>query len=338
MWLGSPPDDPRLFVAEKDGRVVILSNGGSLPEPFLDIRGQVSTGNEQGLLSLAFHPRYAENARFFVNYTDLEGDTRIVEYRVSDDPDRADPGSARLVLSIDQPFRNHNGGLVLFGPDGNLWVGMGDGGSGGDPQGNAQNLGSLLGKLLRIDVDAGAPYGIPPDNPFADTPGARPEVLAYGLRNPWRFSFDRGTGDLYVADVGQNRIEEVNAVSGTGAGRNYGWNRMEGSTCFQPPQGCDREGLTLPVVEYDHGEGCSVTGGFVYRGSASPSLEGTYLYADYCRGWVRGFRLVGGRATDDRRLRELEPGERGVTSFGQDAAGELHLLTEEGNVYRIVAR
>ena len=339
VWLTSPPGDPRLFVVEKGGRVVIVANGSLTPTPFLDLRGQVSTGNEQGLLSLAFHPDYAANGRFFVNLTDPAGDTRVIELRVSaGDPDRADPGSARVVLAVDQPFSNHNGGLVLFGPDGMLYIGTGDGGSGGDPRGNGQDLGTLLGKLLRIDVDGGDPYAIPSDNPFVDTPGARPEVWAYGLRNPWRFSFDRETGDLYIADVGQNRIEEVNAVRGAGAGLNYGWNVMEGTRCFEPSEGCDRSGLTLPVTEFDHGDGCSVTGGFVYRGSAIPDLRGRYLYSDYCSGFVRSFRLAGGRADDQRRLPELEPSDNAVTSFGQDADSEIYLLTAGGSVHRIVAR
>jgi len=207
VWLTAPSGDPRLFVVEKGGQVLIVENGAVLPTPFLDLSGQVSTGSEQGLLSLAFHPGYSANGRLFVNLTDPAGDTRVVEYRASPgDADRADPGSARILLTIEQPFSNHNGGLVLFGPDGMLYVGMGDGGSGGDPQGNGQNPGVLLGKMLRIDVDGAQPYAVPDDNPFVDTAGARPEVWASGLRNPWRFSFDRDTGDLYIADVGQNRI------------------------------------------------------------------------------------------------------------------------------------
>jgi hypothetical protein len=219
-----------------------------------------------------------------------------------------------------------------------LWIGTGDGGSGGDPQGNGQNLGALLGKLLRIDVDGAEPYAVPADNPFAGTAGARSEVWAYGLRNPWRFAFDRETGDLYIADVGQNRVEEVNAVQGAGRGRNYGWNVMEGTRCFEPSNGCDREGLTLPVAEYDHDEGCSVTGGYVFRGSAIPDLSGTYLYSDYCSGFVRSFRLQGDAAADERRWSELEPADHAVTSFGEDADGELYLLTAGGGVYRIVPR
>jgi glucose/arabinose dehydrogenase len=339
VWLTSPPDDPRLFVVEKGGRVVIIEDGSLLPTPFLDLRGQVSTGNEQGLLSLAFHPDYAANGRFFVNLTDPAGDTRVVEFRVSaGDPDRADPASARVLLAIDQPFSNHNGGLVLFGPDGMLYVGMGDGGSGGDPRGNGQDLGTLLGKLLRIDVDGGQPYAVPSDNPFVDTPGARPEVWAYGLRNPWRFSFDRETGDLYIADVGQNQFEEVNAVRGAGRGLNYGWNVMEGQHCFEASEGCDRSGLTLPVTEFDHDDGCSVSGGFVYRGSAIRDLRGTYLYSDYCSGFVRSFRFTNGRAENERRFPELEPSDNAVTSFGEGSDGEIYLLTAGGSVHKIVPR
>jgi hypothetical protein len=339
VWLTAPPGDPRLFVVEKDGRVLIVENGAVLPTPFLDLHGQVSTGSEQGLLSLAFHPEYSANGRFFVNLTDPAGDTRVVEYRVSTgDPDRADPGSARILLTIEQPFSNHNGGLVLFGPDGKLYVGMGDGGSGGDPQGNGQNPGVLFGKMLRIEVDGAQPYAVPDDNPFVDTAGARPEVWASGLRNPWRFSFDRDTGDLYIADVGQNRIEEVNAVEGAGRGLNYGWNVTEGTDCFEPRDGCDRNGLTLPVTEYDHGDGCSVTGGYVYRGDAIPELRGTYLYSDYCSGFVRGFRFANGRATGERRFSELEPDDHSVSSFGEDAEGELYILTAGGGVHKIVPR
>ena len=339
VWLTSPPGDPRLFVVEKGGQVIIVENGAALPTPFLDLRGQVSTGNEQGLLSLAFHPDYSASGRFFVNFTDPAGDTRVVEYRVSPgDPERADAGSARVVLTIEQPFSNHNGGLVLFGPDGMLYVGMGDGGSGGDPQGNGQDLAALLGKMLRIDVDGAQPYAVPDDNPFVDTAGARPEVWAYGLRNPWRFSFDRDTGDLYIADVGQNRVEEVNAVEGTGAGLNYGWNVMEGSDCFEPRDGCDRDGLTLPVAEYDHGDGCSVTGGYVYRGDAISELRGTYLFSDFCSGFVRGFRFANGQATGERRFAELEPSDNSVASFGEDADGELYILTGDGGVHKIIPR
>ncbi|HWC06515.1 MAG TPA: PQQ-dependent sugar dehydrogenase, partial [Gemmatimonadota bacterium] len=304
VHLTSPPGDPRLFVVEKSGAIRVIKDGQVLQTAFLDIRDEVSGGSEQGLLSLAFHPRYASNGRFFVDYTNLSGDTRVVEYRVSADPDRADPAPVQTILSVDQPFANHNGGLLVFGPDGMLYVGLGDGGSGGDPQGNGQNRGVLLGKILRIDVDAGTPYAIPSDNPFVGQAGRRGEIWAWGLRNPWRFSFDRETGDLFVADVGQNDREEVNARSRDEGGVNYGWNVMEGSECFQDDD-CDRAGLTLPVVEYDHGEGCSITGGFVYRGSALPELRGHYFFSDFCSGFVRSFRLAGGAAVEERSWPDL---------------------------------
>jgi glucose/arabinose dehydrogenase len=340
VFVTAPAGDPRLFVVEKTGRVRIVEEERVLPAPFLDLSDEVSNGSEQGLLSLAFHPDYASNGRFFVNYTDRAGDTRIVEFRVSSDADRADPAPVRTILTVDQPFSNHNGGLALFGPDGMLYIGMGDGGSGGDPEENAQNLGTLLGKLLRIDVDGAVPYTVPADNPFVEQAGARGEIWAYGLRNPWRFAFDRESDDLTIADVGQNRFEEVNAVRGAGRGLNYGWDVMEGNACFEPGEGCDRSGLTLPVVVYDHGDGCSVTGGYVYRGSAISSLRGIYFYSDYCGGFIRSFRFDGSRASDERRWPELEPpgGDRQVTSFGEDAAGELYLTTDGGSVYKIVPR
>jgi hypothetical protein len=336
VYLTSPPGDARLFVVEKSGAIRIIEDGQVVQTLFLDLRGEVSGGSEQGLLSIAFHPDYASNGRFFVDYTDRAGDTRVVEYRASAEPDRADPDPVRTILSVDQPFANHNGGLIVFGPDGMLYVGLGDGGSGGDPQGNGQNVGTLLGKILRIDVDAGTPYAIPPDNPFAGQAGARGEIWAWGLRNPWRFSFDPGTGELFIADVGQNELEEVNARPGNEGGVNYGWNVMEGSECFRDDD-CDRTGLTLPVVEYDHGDGCSVTGGFVYRGDALPELQGHYFYSDFCSGFIRSFRVAGGAPVEERNWPELEPGGS-VPSFGEDADAELYILTREGSVHRIAAR
>jgi glucose/arabinose dehydrogenase len=284
------------------------------------------------MLSVAFHPRYAANGFLYVNYTDRRGDTQVVRFTVSRDPDRADPATARRVLSIGQPYGNHNGGLVMFGPDGMLYVGMGDGGSGGDPHGNGQDRASLLGKLLRLDVDRGDPYAVPADNPFVGRPGLRGEIWAYGLRNPWRFCFDPPPGLLYVADVGQNRWEEINVVPAGRAGLDYGWNVMEGDHCFRS-RDCDRGGRVIPALEYDHGEGCSVTGGFVYRGRVMPDLAGHYFYADYCNGWIRSFHYEGGRVATHREWRRLEPGR--VTSFGQDAAGELYVCSDEGTVYRL---
>jgi hypothetical protein len=259
----------------------------------------------------------------------------VVAYRVSADPGVADSDSAESILTVGQPFANHNGGGLVFGPDGFLYIGLGDGGSSGDPQGNGQDLGDLLGSLLRIDIDGGSPYVIPPDNPFAGTAGSRAEIWNYGLRNPWRFSFDRGTGDLYIGDVGQDSREEIDvAPASTGGGENYGWNLMEGSRCFGA-EGCDQSGLSLPVLDYGHDDGCSVTGGFVYRGSAIPALRGRYFYADFCSGWVRSFRYGGAQATERREWPTLAPGGM-ITSFGEDANGELYILVASGKVYRIV--
>ena len=335
LFLTAPRGDARLFVVEQPGRIRVVEDGQLLPTPFLDLTDRVSSGGERGLLGLAFHPSYSTNGFLYVDYTDRAGDTRVERYRVSaSDRNRADPASARLVLAVAQPFPNHNGGQVAFGPDGKLYVAMGDGGSGGDPQGNGQNRGSLLGKLLRLDVDAGDPYAVPRDNPFVGVAGARGEVWAYGLRNPWRFAFDREGGTLYVADVGQNEWEEVNAVGATAAGVNYGWVTMEGAHCFRPASGCSQAGLTLPVLEYPHAEGCSVTGGYVYRGSRIPAIQGHYFYSDFCRGWVRSFRFSGGQVADRK---EWSLGSVGnVLSFGEDASGELYVLSSNGRVYRIV--
>ena len=262
-------------MVEKGGRIRIISGGNLRAEPFLDISSLVlSRGSEQGLFAIAFHPDYRTNGIFFVHYSDQVGDTVIARYRVSSDPNRADPASGTKILGVDQPASNHNGGQIAFGPDGYLYIGLGDGGGAGDPQGNGQNRASLLGKILRLDVDRGEPYAIPSDNPFRTTAGARPEIWALGLRNPWRFSFDRTTGDLFIADVGQGVVEEVDFQPATSkGGENYGWNSMEGSRCYKPATGCNRNGLVLPVAEYDHDLGCSITGGFRYRGQTVPSLR-----------------------------------------------------------------
>ena len=333
LYLTAPAGDSRLFVVEQPGRIRIVKNGSLLATPFLDLTAKVSSGGERGLLSVAFHPQYASNGFLYVDYTDRNGDTRVERYMVSANPDVADPASAHQVLFVAQPFANHNGGLVVFGPDGKLYVGMGDGGSGGDPQGNGQNPATLLGKLLRLDVDAADPYGIPAGNPFAGQTGKRAEIWAVGMRNPWRFSFDRDSGTLYVADVGQNAWEEVDAVPAVSAGLNYGWNTMEASHCFSPSSGCDTRGLVMPVLEYGHGDGCSITGGYVYRGSAMPSLKGTYFYSDYCSGFVRSFRLSNGAATEQKQWDVGSPGS--VLSFGLDAAGEMYVLTADGRVLRM---
>ncbi|HYM79825.1 MAG TPA: PQQ-dependent sugar dehydrogenase [Candidatus Limnocylindria bacterium] len=331
-YVTAPPGDSRLFVVEQVGRVRVIREGRLLPQPFLDITDQVRSGGEEGLLSIAFHPRYRTNGFFYVNYTDRRGDCRIERYRVGDDRDRADRGSAKLILHVDQPYANHKGGLAMFGPDRMLYVGMGDGGSGGDPHGNGQDRSTLLGDLLRIDVDHGDPYSIPTDNPFVGRPGMRGEIWAWGLRNPWRFSFDRTTGLLYIADVGQNRWEEVHVAPASRAGLNYGWNLWEGNHRYQKDGG-DPE-VVRPALEYSHGEGCSITGGFVYRGRAIPALTGHYLYADHCASWLRSFRYRDGQVTERREWRV-----RGVTrvrSFGEDAAGELYVCTEDDRVMKLV--
>jgi hypothetical protein len=333
LYLTAPADDPRVFIVEQAGRIRIVENGQLLATPFMDITGRVLDGGERGLLSVAFHPAYASNGFFYVNYTDNAGHTRIERYAVSGDRNRADTTTAALVLTINQPYANHNGGHQLFGPDGMLWIGTGDGGSGGDPLGNGQNLNALLGKMLRIDVDGGNPYRIPPDNPFAGRTGARGEIWALGLRNPWRFAFDRVDDVLYIADVGQNQWEEVNAMPRGAAGVNYGWNVMEASQCYGAAT-CNPAGLTPPVLEYGHAEGCSVTGGVVYRGRRIPGIVGHYFYSDYCSGWLRSFRYRDGQVRDRR---EWDVGSLGqVQSFGEDAAGELYILSRNGNVYRLI--
>jgi glucose/arabinose dehydrogenase len=332
----------RLFVTQKTGLARIVQDGSVLDTPFLDLTGAVSTASEQGLLGLAFHPQYAENGRFFVNYTREDGDTVISEFAVSGDPNVAAADSERVLLIIPQPYANHNGGQLAFGPDGYLYIGMGDGGDGGDPEENGQDPSTLLGSMLRIDVDVdvdnGDPYAVPEDNPFVGDESAAPETWAYGLRNPWRFSFDRETGDLWIADVGQNAFEEVNRqpADSTG-GENYGWDITEGSSCFNeenagiPLETCDREGLTGPVLEYPRSEGQSVTGGYVYRGEAIPSLNGFYVFGDYASGTIWGAAAQEGGGYASTEL--LEAGFPVVT-FGEDEAGELYVADFGGTLYR----
>jgi glucose/arabinose dehydrogenase len=348
LFLTAPPNDMlRLFVVEKGGRIRILNRAnGAVIATFLDISSLVSTGSEQGLLGLAFDPQYDSNRRFYVSYTDSSGNSVIARYLRNLNNANLAVGTADLtILVVGQPFTNHNGGMIAFGADGFLYVGLGDGGSGGDPGNRAQNMNELLGKLLRIDInsddfpEATRNYAIPASNPFAGQAGIRGEIWSLGLRNPWRFSFDRQTGDLYVADVGQGDWEEVNAstaASGAGSGINYGWRIMEGMHCFNPASGCNMTGLTLPVVEYEHPTGCSVTGGYVYRGSVIPALQGTYFYGDFCAGFVRSFRLAAdGSATEESSWPSLGPGGN-ITSFGQDTAGELYIMTSGGGLFRIV--
>jgi glucose/arabinose dehydrogenase len=340
LYLTAPPGDlSRLFIVEKTGGIRIVKDGTLLPDPFVDISAEVSTGDEQGLLGLAFPPDYASTGRFLVHYTDTAGNTRLSVFHVSSNPDIADAASEQVILSADQPFANHNGGQIVFGPDGFLYMGLGDGGGANDPNGRGQDLSDLLGSILRIDVQSGTAYTVPPDNPFVgQQPAVRPEVWSYGLRNPWRFSFDRANGDLYIGDVGQEHEEEIDvatAVNGAGKGLNFGWSIMEGDQCLGGGQ-CDQTGLTLPTLQYPHPEGCSVAGGYVYRGSAIPALQGLYFYGDFCQRWVHSFRYANGQATEVTDWPTLRPASS-LTSFGEDAAGELYLLESSGRVSRIVA-
>ena len=322
----------RLFVVEKAGTIAIVKDRQRAAQPFLDITPLVNSGgSEQGLLGLAFDPSYAQSGRFFVYYTAKNGDNTLARYQVSANPDAADPNSGTVLFAQPDPAPNHNGGMLAFGPDGYLYVGLGDGGSGGDPWGNAQNRNTLLGKLLRLDVAGGDPYSIPRDNPFAQASDARGEIWAYGLRNPWRFSFDRASGDLFIADVGQNQYEEINVQpAGAQGGQNYGWNVREGLHCFRADP-CASDGMVGPVAEYSHAEGCSITGGYVYRGAALPDLAGAYVYGDYCSGTVWALRRDAEGAWRQQKL--LSSGAS-ISSFAEDQAGELYLIDLGKGLYR----
>ena len=333
VFLTAPGGDPRLFVLERSGRIRVVATGALLPTPFLDITDRVNFTGERGLLGMAFHPQFATNGFFYVYYVNLDGDM-VVERFGSTAGSNVAGSSAGIVITIPHGGENHHGGTVAFGPDGMLYVAPGDGGCCGDPQNNAQNTGNLLGKILRLDIRT-TPYAIPAGNPFIGQVGKREEIWAYGLRNPWRYSFDAQEGMLYIGDVGQDAREEVNVVPAATAGINFGWRLMEGTACYNPPATpCNASGaLQLPAVEYVHQEGCSVTGGYVYRGSSIPELTGHYLYADYCRGWLRSFRYTGGRAADHRSWAGIALTQ--AVSFGQDGAGELYMIAGNG-VWRIV--
>jgi glucose/arabinose dehydrogenase len=330
--------DTRLFITEQTGTIRIFDALGLRATPFLDIRSIVLSAGERGLLSVAFHPQYRDNGFFFVYYTGRDGNNNVARYKVSPDPERADTASGTILLTIPHPnFANHNGGQLQFGPDGYLYIGTGDGGSAGDPNNNAQNLNQLLGKILRIDVDHGSPYAIPPSNPFAQRAGARGEIWAYGVRNPWRFSFDRATGDLWIGDVGQDAYEEVDLQPATSiGGENYGWRKMEGQHCYNPSSNCIDAGVTFPVVEYSHAGGaCSITGGYRYRGSQIPSLQGAYVYGDYCSGKIWDATQTGtGWTTNTLFATALS-----ISSFGEDISGELYVMdVAKGIVYKIAPR
>jgi glucose/arabinose dehydrogenase len=326
----------RLFIALQGGQILIHTGTQVLATPFLDIASLISCCGERGLLSVVFHPHFAQNRFFYVSYTDTSGGIVLARYHVSDDPSVADPSSAQILLSFFHPFANHNAGQLAFGPDGFLYMSSGDGG--GDPAGYPQDLGSLLGKVLRLDVDGAFPYAIPPTNPFRNTPGALPEIWAYGLRNPWRFSFDRQTGDLFIADVGHSRLEELNVQpAGSAGGQNYGWRLMEGTLCFIPATGCnDGNTLTLPVIEYDHSVGCAIIGGYRYRGGRFPQLVGRYFYGDFCSGQIFAALPNGPGWTGT----ELLDTTLNISAFGEDEAGEIYVVQysfgADGAVYRLI--
>jgi glucose/arabinose dehydrogenase len=334
------PDDGsgRLFVVAQDGKIWVVDGSGSvLPSPMVDLGPRIRSGGEQGLLGLALHPGFPTDPRVFVNYTNKDGDTIIASLTIDpNNPNRLDPDSHRQILFVDQPFANHNGGDLLFGPDGYLYAFFGDGGSGGDPQGNGQNPEALLGKVLRLDVDhpsGDLAYASPAGNPFLDRNG-RDEIWLLGMRNPWRAAFDRATGDLWIGDVGQSAWEEIDVARVSVGGLNFGWNRMEGNHCYPPGSNCPTEGLTPPVTEYGHDLGCTVVGGYVYRGSKHPALAGAYLFADYCSG-----RIFAIDPSSDafREPVEVGDGGSGLSSFGEDTAGELYVTNLSGDVSRVVA-
>jgi len=331
----------RLFAVEQTGFIWVIQDGQLSAEPFLDVSSLLSDDvfrggyTERGLLGLAFHPDYETNGLFFIDYTDVNGNTVVARYSVSaDDPNIADPASAVTILTQQQPYENHNGGHLAFGPDGYLYIGFGDGGSQGDPQGNGQNLNTWLSKILRIDVNA-EPYSVPDSNPFVGQTDAKPEIWAYGLRNPWRFTFDRETGDLYISDVGGDNVEEVNFQPAASAGgENYGWNIWEGNQRYSQAQ--PNGEVVPPVATYTHADGCSISGGYIYRGEQLPEVQGTYFFGDYCNGriWTLQQDDAGEWVTN---LSTWPPGQFVISSFGEDEAGELYLVDYKGGIYRLEA-
>ena len=332
VFLAQPLDDGRIFVVEQSGRIRVIRNGVLQTTPFLDITGRVLSGGERGLLSVAFHPQYATNHFFYVYFTtQTNGDIRIERFTTTANPEVADPASSKLILTTAHNLQsNHNGGLLAFGPDGGLYAGLGDGGGGGDPYGNGQNFNALLGSLLRLDVDHGDPYSIPGNNPFVNQPNRRGEIWAKGLRNPWRYAFDATTNLLYIADVGQGAHEEVDVVPADQGGINYGWNIMEGASCYNAAT-CNQTGLQLPIIDYGHNGPCSITGGYVYRGSAIPAIRGHYFYSDFCAGFLKSFRYENGVAVDQKDWGLTTPS---VTSFGVDFGGELYMISGN-NIFKI---
>ncbi len=362
VYVCQPPgDNDRLFVLEQKGIIKIIKNGMTVRKPYADLRNKVhnpiTPGDERGLLGLAFHANYQNNGFVYINYSDKNDHTIVSRFRVASDPDRLDTKSEKVLIKLKQPFSNHNGGHMEFGPDGYLYISVGDGGQWGDPYNNAQNLGNLFGKILRIDVDTGDPYAIPDDNPFINNEDAKDEIWLYGLRNVWRFSFDWGKGDVYLGDVGQDLWEEIDFVAAENAGgQNFGWRVMEGNHCYNPKEDCEPTGV-LPIFEYPNDanymkiltgmdepnvDGCSVTGGYVYRGSAISELQGTYFFADYCSGNIWTFKEKNGKATEfQNRTEEISLGGGGFTnyisSFGEDNNGELYIVDYNGIIFKLTA-
>ena len=342
IFVASPPGDrERLLVVERGGAIHLRRDRVRQPVPFLDLTSRTGGAGEHGVYSIAFHPQYAVNRQLYAYYVAHDGSSQVARFTADPSGDTADPASELTILSQPQPAGAVlYGGRIGFGPDGKFYVAFGDGVPGAGPASAAQDSGSFMGKMLRIDVDAGTPYAVPPDNPYVARAGWRPEIWQLGFRNPWRWSFDRGTGDLYLGDVGEDRLEEVNVLeSPIEGGNNFGWPFMEGDGCFEPATGCETAGLVTPLVQYSHdGNGCSVTGGHVYRGRDYPALRGTYLYSDFCGGWIRSFRLEGGAAAE--AYPEVPaPLAGGLTdnavSFGEDADGEVYVVYASGRIYRI---
>ncbi len=360
LFVTSHPEDANLlYVVEQGGRIKIINNGKAAVTPFLDIDKRVVNpnrpGDERGLLGFAFHPNYAKNGKFYVNYMNNDGYTVVSEFSVKSNK-KADHTSERILFDLEQPYRNHNGGHMEFGPDGYLYISIGDGGKAGDPLNAGQDLNTLFGKVIRIDVNT-HPYGIPESNPYYGQKDKRGEVWAWGFRNVWRFSFDRKTGDIYYGDVGQNKWEEVNyEPAGSPSGVNYGWRLMEASHCYNPKNNCPKDGLTMPIIEYpndanymvvlgggsqEDAEGCSVTGGYVYRGKEITGLQGYYLFGDYCSGNIWTFKVLNGKAVEfENRTEEinLANGEftTYISSFGEDANGELYIVEYNGGIYKLI--
>ena len=363
LYLTQPiGEEDRLFILNQKGKIFIIKNGKTLKNPFLDItdrvHGSLTPGSEEGLLGLAFHPRYKKNGFFYVNYVNKKDTSIVSRFSVTSNPDLADPSSEKVLLTVPQPFGNHNGGHLAFGPKDNmLYIAFGDGGKSGDPYNNSQDLNTFLGSILRIDVDNGEPYSIPKDNPFYNQKNKKGEIFCYGLRNPWRFSFDRVTSDLLIGDVGQNKWEEVNWNTWNDAkGANYGWRIMEADHCFNPEDFCDTTGLIMPVHEYpnnaaymrilmgmDESEatGCSVTGGYVYRGNKNSSLWGTYIFGDYCTGRIWAFKYKNGEISNFQNIRKkLKKNSKDIplfiASFGEDNSGELYVVDYLGTIYKFI--